>query len=163
MEIRTVRPSDFKSFHHCFESIVQEGGFFQFTKVPTKEKLKKFIDGLIKNDFTMLVSTDQVGDVIGWVELVPPRNQESSHNLELTIGVREDYRGKGLGKELFLKALESVDKLKYKFIRLEVLKSNALAIEFYRRNDFFEDGTIPKKYLINGNYFDAYFMTKDLN
>ncbi|MBR4949240.1 MAG: ribosomal protein S18-alanine N-acetyltransferase [Clostridia bacterium] len=53
-----------------------------------------------------------------------------------TFAVREDYRGKGIGKMLFQHIISYAKEQKMEFITLEVRKTNAPAIKIYESLGF---------------------------
>lgn len=52
------------------------------------------------------------------------------------LGVHPDYSGRGIGKELVLKAIEIAKQNHHKAIRLDVLKGNLPAEKLYTNNGF---------------------------
>lgn len=66
-------------------------------------------------------------------------NDELKQNSFLTlILVGEKHQGRGIGKNLLHFAINDLIKLNFKFLSLEVLKSNNVAISFYRSLGFEE-------------------------
>lgn len=62
------------------------------------------------------------------------------------VGVLEESRGQGYGRELVKHACENAERNGASFITLEVRKSNDIAIKIYEKNDFFREGVRPNFY-----------------
>ena len=68
---------------------------------------------------------------------------------KISIAVRKDYRGKGIGKKLLNELLNRLFAMGAKKIRIEVRESNEIAINLYRKVGF-----VPKE-KISGYYPDG--------
>lgn len=83
------------------------------------------ITGIYEDEFTQEIGTAWVG----W------------------YGVLPDYRGKGYGKQILLKTIESATKLGYKFIRLYTESTNISACKLYDKvmdfKEFYYKENIP--------------------
>ena len=75
----------------------------------------------------------------------------------MDVAVHKDYRRKGIGEGLILKALEKCESMDVFEINLEVRKSNLAARNLYKKMGFTENG-IRKKYYENKE--DAILMQK---
>lgn len=53
-----------------------------------------------------------------------------------SVAVKEEWRGRGIGKSLIRKAAEMASQLGYNSIMLEVNTANSIAVEIYRRVGF---------------------------
>ncbi|MBY8999518.1 MAG: ribosomal protein S18-alanine N-acetyltransferase [Candidatus Heimdallarchaeota archaeon] len=92
-----------------------------------------------------------VGFLIGGYTPVP----RQAHILSFAI--LDEYRGKGLGKELLNHFLNRVDILDFSSVKLEVNIDNQRAIELYESLGFRIESRIRKYYQDNS---DAYLMIK---
>jgi ribosomal-protein-alanine N-acetyltransferase len=70
------------------------------------------------------------------------------------IAVHPDHVSQGYGKSLLDKAINNLKEKRFKFFELEVLKSNIIALEFYKKYNF---------KIIDSNTDTKYYMKKDLS
>jgi len=77
-----------------------------------------------------------------------------------TIGLKKEYRGKGLGEKLLLFAIEQAIKEECELMCLEVRISNEKAISLYEKHSF--NKIAIKKNYYKDNHEDAHTMMKGL-
>ena len=77
----------------------------------------------------------------------------------VSVGVRPDHRGHGIGELLLISAFEQVMATRADVVTLEVRKSNHVAINLYNKYGFKERGLRKGYYTDNGE--DAVIMTTD--
>lgn len=82
-------------------------------------------------------SDDQV---IGWCDIVRQPFDGMRHAGALGIGVLEDYRGRGIGKQLMQATLAAAADAGITRIELEVFAPNTTAIALYKRFGFEVEG-----------------------
>ncbi len=92
-----------------------------------------------------------IGFLIGGYTAIPKR----AHIL--SIAVLEDFRGQGLGRRILTYFLNSIGKLGYLSVKLEVNIDNHKAIKLYEEFNFKIDSKI-RKYYQDGT--DAYLMIR---
>ncbi len=92
-----------------------------------------------------------IGFLMGGYTAIPKR----AHIL--SIAVLEDFRGQGLGRRILTYFLNSIGKLGYLSVKLEVNIDNHKAIKLYEEFNFKIDSKI-RKYYQDGT--DAYFMIR---
>ena len=77
----------------------------------------------------------------------------------VSVGVRRDYRGHGIGELLLISAFEQVMARRADAVTLEVRESNHVAINLYNKYGFKQRGLRKRYYTDNGE--DAVIMTTD--
>ena len=77
----------------------------------------------------------------------------------VTVGVRKEYRGRGVGELLLIGAIEQAMAREAKAVTLEVRESNRVARSLYLKYGFTERGIRKRYYTDNGE--DAVIMTTD--
>ena len=78
----------------------------------------------------------------------------------VSIGVRSEYRGLGLGEMLLISAIEQSRKMKSRVMTLEVRTSNHVAQNLYKKYGFTKRGV--RKGYYSDNREDALIMTTTL-
>jgi len=81
----------------------------------------------------------------------------------LTLCVRKEFQGQGLGKLLLEHLLDLAKDHKAEVLLLEVRPSNATAVHLYQKYGFNEVGTRKDYYPANKGREDALIMALDLN
>lgn len=99
---------------------------------------------------------------VGYVSLVFPKFTKLQGNAYLTIGVRESYRGKGIGTELMNKAEEYAKGRGIRRMELEVFSKNP-ALKLYTRKKYEVEGVKKDAVKYNGSYDDIIIMAKRFN
>jgi ribosomal-protein-alanine N-acetyltransferase len=77
----------------------------------------------------------------------------------VTIAVRDDHRGRGVGERLLIAAIDSAVRERQEVVTLECRVSNAVAIRLYEKYGFQRVGLRPRYY--SDNHEDAYVLTAD--
>jgi [ribosomal protein S18]-alanine N-acetyltransferase len=115
-----------------------------------------FLDELAAGHSFPLVALDQEGNVAGYI--CPMSLLDEGHILN--VAVRNDCRGRGVGRLLVERAVDECRARGAETVSLEVRPSNSAAIALYRSLGFREAGR-RKKYYENGE--DAILMECLLN
>lgn len=96
---------------------------------------------------------------IGYLRLANIDYQNSSLEIGGDIGERE-YRGKGVGKIMYQKALGFVfDELNINRVYLHVLEDNEVAIKFYTKMGFQKEGLLRQHIFKNGKFRNIFVMS----
>jgi RimJ/RimL family protein N-acetyltransferase len=140
------RETDFVSF-----------GPGEFGKSPAEEA--KFIQLCQTADNQLLLVGLLEGKIVASLIFVGGKRRRTRHAGDLGMSVLKDYWNLGIGSRLLdtliVWARQSgvVTKL-----NLRVRPDNERAIALYRRKGFTVEGTIRKDFLIEGKYYDHYWM-----
>jgi len=89
-------------------------------------------------------------EVVGYLELVPGRFETVSRTVELRMGVRRDWQGKGIGAELLRFGVGWADGGAADRIELFVRAGNVRAIDLYHRFGFLEEGRLRRRVRLPG-------------
>ncbi len=100
---------------------------------------------------------------IGYVSIVFPKFTKLQGNAYLTIGLRSEYRGKGIGNTLMNKAEEYAKSRGVRRMELEVFGKNKNAIELYTKRKYEIEGVKKEAICIAGEFDDIIIMAKKLN
>ncbi|WP_077622527.1 GNAT family N-acetyltransferase [Sediminibacillus massiliensis] len=108
---------------------------------PTIEKAKQLVEPLLKKDSYYLISIEN-NKLMGWILIGGSKDQFSNRTIGFIyeLFVLDEYRGKGISKQLINTAVEQLKQEGYSEIRLSVFEGNK-AIKLYE-NLGFETRTI---------------------
>ncbi len=102
------------------------------------------------------------GEVVGWVHLKNVQLDKLSHTAELTVGVLEEYRGRGIGSHLLERGLEWASKQGLERIYNSVPATNETAIAFLKNRGWGEEARRKDHYKMDGEYVDEVMMATEL-
>ena len=101
-------------------------------------------------------------EVIGWVHLDLPEAEKLGHTAVLTVGVREEYRGHGVGTTLLDRGEEWARDRRFEKLYNSVPASNEGAIEFLEAHGWETEAVRERHYRIGDEYVDEVMMAKRL-
>lgn len=130
MIIRKFTPNDLKRVHE-----IENMSFDQSYGIDVFQGLYEMGVGFLVAELDGYV----IGYVIFWIKY-----ENQGHII--SIAVDKNYRRMGAGSKLLVKAIAILSLLKLDVIYLEVRKSNAGAIEFYKQFNFKMDRIVPGYY-----------------
>lgn len=129
------------------EAYIDELGFKQIIKEDTKS---------ISNLFLV---AEENGRIVGFSRCEGNKLKRTSHKVEFGVCVLKEYWGYGIGKNLLKESIHWSDSNDIKKITLNVLETNAKAIELYKKYGFEVEGVLRKdKVLSDGNYYSTVLM-----
>lgn len=99
---------------------------------------------------------------VGYVSLVFPKFAKLKGNAYLTVGVRESYRGKGIGSRLMDTAEQYAEGRRCRRMELEVLGKNENAIGMYKRRGYEVEGVKKDAVESQDGFDDIVIMAKRL-
>jgi ribosomal protein S18 acetylase RimI-like enzyme len=159
--VRPVAETDVEGFHACLDAVAGERAYLGFIEGPPLEKTRSFILENISLDIPQFVAVRQ-GEVVGWCDVSPETLPGFTHCGRLGMGVRKEFRGRGLGRKLLEAALQKAKARGLERIELEVFASNRAAIELYTSSGFVAEGIRTRGRKLDGEYEDVIFMVKFL-
>jgi len=115
------------------------------------------VESNIARDLPQFVAVRK-GEVVGWCDVSPEDLPGFTHCGRLGMGVRREYRRRGIGKKLLEAALNKARAMGLERVELEVYASNQPAIELYKRSGFSVEGVKKKGRKLDGAYDDVVCM-----
>ncbi|WP_430786984.1 GNAT family N-acetyltransferase [Virgibacillus flavescens] len=134
MDIRKPREYEIEKILDLSPQVIFEGTLGEVK--PTIEKAKQLVELLLKKDCYYLISTDS-NKLMGWILIGGSKDQFSNKTIGFIyeLFVLEEYRGKGISKQLINTAVEQLKQEGYSEIRLSVFNGNK-AIKLYESMGF---------------------------
>lgn len=157
--VRPIAETDIQGFQKCLDTIARERVYLGFIEGPPLDRVRFFILKNISEDLPQFVAVrDQ--EVVGWCDISPETLPGFTHCGHLGMGVRKDYRGKGLGRRLLEATLQKAQAKGLERIELEVYASNNPAIELYKTSGFIVEGIKKRGRKLDDVYDDVILMAK---
>jgi ribosomal protein S18 acetylase RimI-like enzyme len=116
------------------------------------------MDTDLENQHFFVATVDD--EVIGWCGLDIPEMDKLSHTAELTLGVLEEYRGKGIGDHLLERGLEWAEEKSLHKVYNSIPSVNESAIEFLKEHGWKKEAIRSDHYRIDGEFVDEVMMEK---
>lgn len=101
-------------------------------------------------DYGNIICIKMKEEVVGFGAFYD-NNQEQKEAFLSMIAVKDEYRDLGVGSMLLHEILLQVKKKGMKSVKLEVLKNNGRAIDFYKGKGFVNTGETEKSYIMCAN------------
>jgi RimJ/RimL family protein N-acetyltransferase len=114
------------------------------------------------NGVPQFVAVTAGDEVVGWCDITSIPMEGFAHCGHLGMGVRSDYRGRGLGRSLLRAAIDMARIKDLERIELEVFASNRPAITMYKKLGFVTEGVKKNARKIDGAYDDVVLMALPL-
>jgi len=165
MNIRAIRESDGEQFLLLGKALDEETQFMMLEpgeRTTTIEEQTQRIRDLLSQDNQIIFVVEHGNQLVGFLGALGGNYSRNHDCVHVVIGIRQEFAGQGIGKELF-EALEkwAVD---HKLHRLEltVMSHNVRAIHLYEKMGFKAEGTKKDSLMVNGKYVDEYYMARIL-
>jgi ribosomal protein S18 acetylase RimI-like enzyme len=116
------------------------------------------MDTDLENQHFFVATVDD--EVIGWCGLDIPEMDKLSHTAELTLGVLEEYRGKGIGDHLLERGLKWAEEKGLHKVYNSIPSVNESAIEFLEGHGWETEAVRSDHYRIDGEFVDEVMMER---
>lgn len=165
VKIREITEKDAEAFLEMGKRLDNETKFLAYEPderdMDVSRQRKQIREILSKGNSTIFVAQD--GErLVGFLEAKGGNYRRNRHSIHITIGILQEYTGKGLGTKFF----ETVERwAKDKgFHRLELifLSINGRARGLYEKMGFEVEGIKRDSFRVDGVYIDEIFMSKIL-
>lgn len=101
-------------------------------------------------------------DVVGWVHIHAPEVEKLEHTAELTVGVIDEYRGRGIGSRLLDHGVDWALDNDFEKLYNSVPSTNERAIDFLEAHGWEIEAVRERHYRIEEEYVDEVMMAKVL-
>ena len=162
MEIRNIRIEDAENYLDMLLNLDKETKFMMFEpgERPTDiNALKNAIEKSINDNNLFLVVTYKE-NIVGFLSIQRGEYRRIRHTGYLVVGIREKYRGMGIGNALFSKIDTWAMKNNITRLELTVICSNTIPKHLYEKNGFIVEGIKKKAMIIDDKYVDVFSMAK---
>jgi RimJ/RimL family protein N-acetyltransferase len=141
------------------EYVPKEASEFNLSVLQEEEWIRSFTE----KDNSLLLIAEHNGILVGNIDLNGNTRKAMRHTAVLGMGLRESWRGVGLGKALMNAAIEwATGNEVLELLWLQVYTANAAGLGLYRKCGFKESGIIKNFFCHNGTYFDNLTMYRSV-
>lgn len=151
--VRSAGMSDGPGIFHLYREAARiPGGIAREEDEITMEYVSSNLDKALRRGVCLVAEkTEDVGRLSGEIHCIAPEPRVFRHILsDLTVVVHPEVRGRGLGRLIFSRLLEHIERNMPGVLRVEFVarESNIRAVELYRKLGFVQEGRFEKR--ING-------------
>lgn len=162
MEIRKIQIEDAYNYLDMLLNLDNETKFMMFEPGERSTDIniaKNIIEKSVNGDNLVLVATDEE-NIIGFLSVQKGVPKRIKHTGYVVVGIREKYRGMGIGSKLFSELDIWVIENKITRLELSVICSNTIAKHLYEKNGFEVEGIKRNAMIIDDKYVDEFYMAK---
>lgn len=161
MDIQIVRAEAryFDSHWESLDLVSRERQFLSFLEGPPLGESRDFLARLLAKGDTQFYAVHE-GKAIGWCDIQRKGLPALAHSGILGMGIRREYRGKGLGSRLIRAAIEDAEAKGLSRIELWVADRNETAKALYLKYGFKVEGRMERYLKIDGVYRSVIMMAR---
>jgi GNAT superfamily N-acetyltransferase len=154
--IRVVRSEDFPEIKSVIEAVTAEKTYIEAETVAEEldrdESLIRFDEDTSRIFFGATVE----GDMVGWLHIEAAEREKLKHTARFTVGVIDEYRGKGIGKQLMTSGLEWAKAHGYHKVYNDFPATNRGALAFLDTIEYEAHNEAVRRdhYMIDGELVD---------
>ncbi|MGL4570580.1 MAG: GNAT family N-acetyltransferase [Clostridium sp.] len=162
MIIREIRTEDANDYLNMLLELDKETKFMLYEpneRSNNIDPIKKMIEKNIEEENLLKVAIYN-NQIVGFICVQRGSLNRIRHTAYIVLGIRKQFRGKGIGKSFF-KELDLWSKENnIKRLELTVMCKNDIAKSLYEKNGFLIEGIKKKSVVVDGEYMDEFYMAK---
>jgi GNAT superfamily N-acetyltransferase len=159
--IVTIRPAQHRDFEGLIETIRDVTDEETYVVAESIAEQLLYEDAITRHNSVesriFFVATVE-GEVVGWTHLDIPRTSSIRETAQQTVGVREEYRGAGVGTRLLERGLDWARANGFRKIYNAVPVTNEGAIEFLGDHGWESEAIRSDHYTIDDEHVDEVMM-----
>lgn len=161
-EIRTARQADLTGLVGVIRQVAKDGRYIEAETVADVIDYEEILlrHNEVSSRMFFVATVDE--QVVGWVHLDLPETDKLKHTARLTVGVLEEYRGKGIGGSLLDKGLSWAGGNGFERVYNSVPSTNEEAIGFLESQGWTSEAVREGHYRIGEEYVDEVMMAVNL-
>ena len=133
--------------------------FFHQRKT-TPEQQRNHIEHFKKQSNSTIFVAEQEQGMVGYLIAIGGSVKRTKHSAYLAIGFLEEFRGRGIGKNLFQWVEEWAIHSTISRLELTVVTQNEAGLALYKKCGFEIEGEKRNSLLIDDQYYNEYLMSK---
>lgn len=129
--------------------------------VPTQQDFEARVANIISKHEWLVADTH--GEIAGYAYASPHRAREAyKHSAEVSVYVHSEFRGRGLGKDLYAALFDSIRELGFHYAYAGIALPNASSIALHTACGFTEIGTFREVGFKHGKWHDVSWWQRRL-
>ena len=157
-QIVPIANEHISGFHAAIDVGARERKYLAHLEAPPFEETRRFVLRNIEHGHPQFVALS-AGTVVGWCDVLPNRSRIIySHCGTLGVGLLPEFRGKGIGRQLMRRTINTAFTFGLTRIELTVREGNSNAIALYKSLGFEIEGLHRNAVCIEGQYENLHSM-----
>lgn len=164
-QVSELSAVDLEDLCDATDAAITDGGGFGWVKLPSREILERFWNGVLAMPSRMLFVARLDGSICGTAQLIaPPRNNEAqSFSITMTtVFVAPWGRGHGLARMMVEKMEHVAKESGFGVINLDVRETQDAAIKLYESLGYIHFGTHPHYARVDDKIVSGRYYYKNL-
>jgi ribosomal protein S18 acetylase RimI-like enzyme len=160
--VRQARQADLSGLVGAIRQVASEGTYIEAETVADVLDHERVLlrHNEVESRIFFVATVDD--DVVGWVHLQVPESAKLGHTAELTVGVVEGYRGRGIGSQLLSRGVQWASTHGFEKLYNSAPATNERAVAFLEEHGWTIEAVREDHYRIAGSYVDEVMMARRL-
>jgi RimJ/RimL family protein N-acetyltransferase len=166
MKIRAIKESDAEQFLLLGKELDEETQFMMLEpgeRNLTLEEQTQRIKSVLAQDNQMILVVEHENQLVGFLGAFGGNYSRNRHCAYIVIGIRQEFAGQGIGKQLFETLETWAVERKLHRLELTVMCHNERGIRLYQKMGYQTEGVKQDSLWVNGKYVNEYYMAKILD
>lgn len=163
MIIRQAEERDTESFATLIREVENTTNFMLFGPGERKfnpEAQRKMISAFAAETNSNIFLAELENELAGYLIAKGGSASRNKHTAYLVIGIKEDFRGAGIGTSLFEELFSWGKEAEIRRLELTVMSENNAGIALYKKMGFEVEGVKKNSLLVDGQYKDEFYMAR---
>lgn len=165
MIIREAEMKDVEQFLKMLKQLDTETKFMLYDpgeRTTTIDDIKKKIENSRETN-SLILAAEQDGSIAGYLTAEREPYNRVLHCAYIVVGILKDYRGMGIGTQLFEKLEAWARSSGITRLELTAMTHNKTAVSLYQKMGFEIEGVRKNAMTVDGEYVDEYYMGRVLD
>ncbi|MFB6137823.1 MAG: GNAT family N-acetyltransferase [Halobacteriaceae archaeon] len=160
--VRPARQEDLSGLVGTIRQVVERGDYIVAETVADllDREQALFRHGEAESWVFFVATVDE--EVVGWVHVEHPELEKLAHTAELTLGVLEEHRARGIGSHLLERGIEWAASEGYEKLYNSVPATNEGAIAFLEEHGWAVEAVREGHYRIDGEDVDEVMLAREV-
>lgn len=156
--IRQGQPDDFESLVKTIRNVTEDESYVVAESVAEKLLYEETVTrhNPVESRVFFVAAVEE--DIVGWTHLDMPQLDQLKDSARQTVGVRDNYRGYGIGSELLQRGIDWAEANGFRKVYNNIPATNESAIEFLKQHGWDTEAIRQNHYTIDGEPVDEVMM-----
>jgi RimJ/RimL family protein N-acetyltransferase len=165
MEIRQAEEKDAENFAKLIQEVESTTNFMLFGPGERKynpEAQRKMIKAFTEEKNSTIFLAEDDSGLAGYLIAKGGSASRNKHAAYLVIGIKEGFRGAGIGTRLFEQLFSWANEVGVHRLELTVMTENLAGVSLYKKMGFEREGIKKDSLFVDGLYKDEFYMSRIL-
>lgn len=161
VKIRVADINDLEDITEIYNYAILKTNATFDTESKTVGEMRKWFEEHDERNTIIVAELDE--EIVGWAALSKyDKKPAYSRTAEISLYVKQEFQGKGIGKQLIKRIIEEGKKAGLHAIVARITKGNKISVHLHKEFGFKKVGVLKDVGFKFGKYLDVYIMEKIL-